>query len=69
MTEEEAIKAAMLDQDYIHFSGMNCMDWDDRVCEGWDGMSRRCECGNRRVGWYFYRDKDNNIVSAEAEAF
>lgn len=20
-------------------------------CDGWDGESRRCECGNRRVGW------------------
>jgi hypothetical protein len=20
-------------------------------CDGWDGVSRRCACGNRRVGW------------------
>jgi len=26
---------------------------DDKCdeCDGWDGVSRRCECGNRRVDW------------------
>lgn len=29
------------------FDGQNC----DGPCSGWDGISRRCECGNRRVSW------------------
>lgn len=29
------------------FDGQNC----DGPCSGWDGESRRCECGNRRVSW------------------
>jgi len=28
------------------FDGQNCDH-----CEGWDGYSRRCQCGNRRVSW------------------
>lgn len=30
----------------IEFNGQNCDE-----CEGWDGESRRCSCGNRRVSW------------------
>ena len=33
--------------DYIDFNGNIC----DGPCEGWDGRSRRCQCGNRRVSW------------------
>lgn len=29
------------------FEGNNC----DGPCEGWDGVGRRCQCGNRRVSW------------------
>jgi len=32
---------------YYEFDGN---DWCEE-CEGWDGVSRRCECGNRRVYW------------------
>lgn len=32
--------------EYIGFSGQNCDD-----CEGASGLSRRCQCGNRRVSW------------------
>lgn len=28
------------------FNGQNCEE-----CDGWDGIGRRCECGNRRVEW------------------
>jgi hypothetical protein len=37
----------------IDFDGQNCeytLD-EGEVCGGWDGNDRRCECGNRRVGW------------------
>ena len=56
-TPEEAETAA---QKYaekngpISFDGMNCNDYKDESeleCDGWDGSSRRCECGNRRVYW------------------
>lgn len=31
----------------ISFDGQNC----ERPCNGWNGESRRCDCGNRRVYW------------------
>ena len=40
--------------DYVGFNGWNCEDArysDDDPCLGWDGYSRRCQCGNRRVSW------------------
>lgn len=39
---------------YVLFDGQNCNDWldpDEADCLGWDGHSRRCDCGNRRVSW------------------
>lgn len=41
----------------IDFDGMNCEDAGG-MCDGWDGRSRRCECGNRRVGWSFTEFND-----------
>jgi hypothetical protein len=40
----------------MDFNGQNCDDlgddWNNGVpCTGWDGLSRRCNCGNRRVSW------------------
>lgn len=34
------------------FAGKNC----DGPCRGWDGVSRRCDCGNRRVYWDEHED-------------
>lgn len=44
---------------YISFRGSyNCED-----CDGWDGESRRCECGNRRIDWgYDETDFSTNII-------
>ena len=55
----------------IDFDGMNCDDiGDDNLCDGWDGRSSRCECGNRRVGWSFMDTKDGRwFFYAEANAF
>ena len=51
-TEEEAIKLAIAAGGVDEFEGMNCNDLDDGTfCSGWDGVSNRCDCGNRRVGW------------------
>ena len=51
-TAEEAIKAGIEEGGVDEFDGMNCMDADDGTyCSGWDGVSRRCDCGNRRVSW------------------
>jgi len=60
-TREEALVAAnaegeelMKNDNYVEFEGMNCNDYLDDFsieCEGWDGASRRCDCGHRRVSW------------------
>ena len=71
-TSEEAIAAAIaaIGGGLIEFDGMNCNDYadDDGVeCGGWDGVSRRCDCANRRVNWDVYRDdKTGYHVYAEA---
>ena len=39
------------------FDGMNCDS-----CIGWDGISRRCFCGNRRVYWVW----QNSVLYAVA---
>lgn len=56
MTDEQAQKlideAMPADGEFIEFEGQNCYDWNDEgECRGWDGKSRRCDCGNRRVDW------------------
>lgn len=51
-TANELARAALIAEKMAQggpfsFSGEdNCEN-----CEGWDGESHRCECGNRRVGW------------------
>jgi hypothetical protein len=56
-TEEQALVAAEAYAEkvgHVEFEGMNCNDWlddDAPECEGWDGIDRRCDCGNRRVNW------------------
>ena len=46
--KELARRLAELEEtgDLISFDGQNCDD-----CDGWDGFSNRCACGNRRVSW------------------
>lgn len=47
----------------IEFDGMNCNDFaEEDYCDGWDGISRRCNCGNRRVDWIW----ESEILYAEA---
>lgn len=48
-TEEEVLAKAKADGWQDEFEGQNCNDYGD--CDGWDGESRRCDCGNRRVYW------------------
>ena len=54
----------------IEFDGMNCNDFEDRdYCDGWDGVSRRCSCGNRRVAWVWEENENScfsSILYAEA---
>lgn len=41
-------------REFLEFDGMNCNDYlelGQDECRGWDGVSRRCDCGNHRVGW------------------
>ncbi len=38
----------------------------------WDGISRRCECGNRRVSWeseMLFREDGKHLYYAAARAF
>jgi hypothetical protein len=49
--------------DATEFNGMNCNDYSDAECDGWDGWDGRCNCGNRRVYWvvegdYAYGEAD-----------
>ena len=46
--------------EWFDFEGQNC----EGPCEGWDGIDRRCQCGNRRVTWVLSDDKTR--VYAEA---
>jgi hypothetical protein len=72
-TKEAAIQAAI---DYvdkyegtIEFEGFNCDDVNSGDnCTGWDGVDRRCECGNRRVHWLTSQNSDGKW-SAYAVAY
>lgn len=68
---DAAEKEAMNGNDHISFCGMNCNDYLDEnstECEGWNGESRRCSCGNRRVAWSYYKDSSNKVC-AIADAY
>lgn len=43
---------------FIEIDDANCED-----CSGWDGLERRCDCGNRRVYWSF----DYGVAVAETD--
>lgn len=66
---EEAIvneqKKLTESQSYINFNGSDYCE----NCKGWDGVSRRCQCGNRRVGWVSFGNIDfflNPYIYGEA---
>jgi hypothetical protein len=65
-TDEQrtAIAARVAQGVPISVGDQNC----DESCGGWDGESRRCECGNRRVAWEFTRSQDGTLT-AHAEAY
>jgi hypothetical protein len=44
------------------FSGQNC----EEPCSGWDGIARRCKCGNRRVSWTIEGTFESPSVYGEA---
>lgn len=68
-TAEEAEAAAIAyaeENGSIEFDGMNCNDFkgDDEIeCDGWDGVSRRCNCGNRRVYWDIEKNLDGSFAA------
>ena len=64
-TEQEAIAQALeMSGGLVSFEGQNCNDWlEGESCGGWDGVSRRCECGNRRVSWEFSRLVDGELIA------
>ena len=64
---DKEINAFLRDLDryqLFDFSGNNCNDYEDRGCKGWDGIDKRCECGNRRVCWQY--DNEDDVLYAEA---
>ena len=72
-TEAAAIEAFIVNArsaGFVEFDGHNCADvWDDGMnCEGWDGESRRCDCGNRRVCLLTSQNSDGTWT-AYAEAY
>jgi hypothetical protein len=58
----ERVKEHETEGTYFEFSGQNC----DDPCQGWDGDSRRCECGNRRVSWSSCGHFDDMYIYGEA---
>ncbi len=59
-------KAILLGNDcHINFDGQNC----DEPCAGWDGNSRRCQCGNRRVCWSYGYGHSFKTPSIYGEAY
>lgn len=65
-THDEAIAYAQANGVVDKFEGMNCNDYlsyDQRECLGWDGISRRCDCGNRRVYWNAYGDEKSGFTA------
>ena len=65
-TPEEAVEAAIASGWVDDFDGNNCSEVEDEmgtVCNGWDGVSRRCECGNRRVNWEIGGDEETGYFA------
>lgn len=66
-TEEEALVAGgkyARENGPIEFDGMNCNDYledEQEECDGWDGESRRCNCGNRRVSLEIGKNSDGSF--------
>ena len=58
---EELVAEAQQSDELYSFNGQNCDD-----CSGWDGISRRCDCGNRRVGWDHHGNFENMRIYGEA---
>ena len=56
----ELIEKKLKKKRFFRFDGYNCNDGyhSEAYCEGWDGIERRCECGNRRVKWEYDYDRD-----------
>lgn len=61
--ESEKIRAIenIASGNFISFEGQNCEN-----CSGWDGVSQRCECGNRRIDWSFEGNFNDMVVFGEA---
>lgn len=51
-----------------HDGKLHSFNGDDNCegCSGWDGISRRCQCGNRRVSWSSEGDFTDMYIYGEA---
>jgi len=62
--DEEIERVRPGDGEWMEFEGDDtCED-----CRGWDGVDRRCDCGNRRVSWVTgdFHSFKSPVVFAEA---
>ncbi len=56
----EKALAEELSHGYMYDTGTcNMGDYD---CDGWDGKSHRCDCGNRRMYWDHYLTEGDKFV-------
>lgn len=62
--EEVARRTSVDEVIWWDFVGQNC----DEPCQGWDGVSHRCECDNRRVTWVQGIGHTYDVPSVYAEA-
>lgn len=62
MAFHKEVEQRIKDGGYFDFNGQNC----DGPCSGWDGVSHRCDCGNRRVSWESSGGFKDLYVYAEA---
>ena len=62
---EKLIQEKISEEDEFYFNGDEYCNDGDGDCT-WDGVSRRCDCGNRRVSWDYDGDFRNMRIYGEA---
>ena len=65
---QKAYASSIAAFDDYDFEGWNCNEYED-VCSGWDGVSTRCNCGNRRVEWIAEETEEPGVYEVYAAAY
>lgn len=66
-SEEKNQQTQVYEDKFRGFSGWNCDE--EQGCLGWDGVDRRCECGNRRVAWVAAETNEPGVYIVWGEAY